>query len=72
MGGGTPFGEQILMWWNFVGRTHEEVAQARAQWQAAIRGDPEGVARFGQVKGFNGAPLPAPKLPTVRLKPRQR
>ena len=22
------------MWWNFVGRTHEEVAQARADWEA--------------------------------------
>src|SRR5699024_7133934 len=40
--GGTPFTEQVLMWWNFVGRTHEEVVEARAQWQAAITGDPDG------------------------------
>jgi hypothetical protein len=60
------------MWWNFVGRTHEEVAQARAQWQAAIGGDPEGVARLAHVKGYDGAPLLAPKLPTVWLKARQR
>jgi len=28
--GGPPFPEQILMWWNFVARTSEEIAQARA------------------------------------------
>jgi len=70
--GGEPFGEQVLMWWNFVTRTHEEVAQARAQWQAAVAGEPEGVARFGEVTGYDGAPLPAPELPNLRLKPRGR
>jgi redox-sensitive bicupin YhaK (pirin superfamily) len=37
--GGTPLGEQIVMWWNFIGRDHEEVARARAQWQAQIGAD---------------------------------
>lgn len=68
--GGEPFGEQILMWWNFVTRTHEETVEARRLWQAAIAGDPEGVARFGEVTGYDGPPLPAPELPHVRLKPR--
>jgi redox-sensitive bicupin YhaK (pirin superfamily) len=27
--GGTPFGEQIIMWWNFIGRTHEEIVRFR-------------------------------------------
>ncbi len=70
--GGEPFGEQVLMWWNFVGRTHEEVVAARAQWQAAVAGDPDGVARFGRVPGYPGAALPAPELPGVRLVPRRR
>ena len=70
--GGTPFEEQILMWWNFVGRTHEEVVAARAQWQDAIDGDPEALARFGAVTGYDGPPLPAPQLPQVRLKPRRQ
>jgi hypothetical protein len=70
--GGEPFGERILMWWNFVGRTHEEVVRARAQWQASIDGDLVGVDRFGRVTGYDGAPLPAPELPNVRLRPRER
>jgi len=67
--GGEPFGEDILMWWNFVGRTHEEVVQARAAWQAGLR---DGSARFGVVTGYDGSPLPAPDLPTVRLVPRSQ
>ena len=67
--GGEPFGEDILMWWNFVGRAHEEVVQARAEWQAGLRG---GSARFGVVTGYDGLPLPAPDLPTVRLVPRSQ
>ncbi|WP_136519677.1 pirin family protein [Cellulomonas telluris] len=70
--GGTPFDEQVLMWWNFVGRTHDEVVEARAQWQAALAGDPAGIDRFGVVSGYDGAALPAPELPNVRLRPRQR
>ncbi|WP_152354537.1 pirin family protein [Brachybacterium subflavum] len=34
--GGPPFPEEIVMWWNFVGRSHEEIARFRAQWQREI------------------------------------
>nr|WP_051876771.1 pirin family protein [Cellulosimicrobium sp. MM] len=34
--GGEPFGEDIVMWWNFVGRSHDDVARARADWQAQL------------------------------------
>ncbi|CAM5667769.1 hypothetical protein GCM10010329_51310 [Streptomyces spiroverticillatus] len=60
--GGTPFGERVIMWWNFVGRTTEDIAKARADW---MEGD-----RFGEVQGYGGASLPAPELPNVPLKPR--
>jgi quercetin 2,3-dioxygenase len=40
--GGTPFPEPLLMWWNFVGRTREEITAAYQQWQA-------GDDRFGRV-----------------------
>ncbi len=52
------------MFWNWIGRTQEEIVQARRDWM-------EG-ARFGEVKGYDGAPLPAPELPPVPLKPRGR
>jgi redox-sensitive bicupin YhaK (pirin superfamily) len=62
--GGTPFGEQIIMWWNFIGRTSEEIAQARADWEDGTR--------FGEVHGYDGDRLPAPQLPKTPLKPRGR
>jgi redox-sensitive bicupin YhaK (pirin superfamily) len=68
--GGLPLGEQIVMWWNFVGRDHDEVVAARAAWQAEIA-EPEGpAARFGRVRGHDRPPLPAPVLPGGRLHPR--
>ena len=65
--GGTPFGEQIVMWWNFIGRTHEEVVAAREEWQNRVEQDADTV--FGTFD-FDGAPLPAPPLPGVRLRSR--
>ncbi|MGW1809844.1 pirin family protein [Streptomyces sp. NPDC002078] len=61
--GGTPFGEEIVMWWNFICRSHEEIVEARDEWMS---GD-----RFGSVQGYDGDPLPAPELPKVPLKPRR-
>jgi redox-sensitive bicupin YhaK (pirin superfamily) len=62
--GGEPFEEQLVMWWNFLGRTQEEIVQARADWM-------EG-SRFGEVHGYDGPRLPAPNLPPGSLKPRGR
>jgi redox-sensitive bicupin YhaK (pirin superfamily) len=41
--GGAPFPEPIIMWWNFVGRSREELSEARRQWT-----DDDG--RFGHVR----------------------
>lgn len=70
--GGEPLNERILMWWNFVGRTHEEIAGYRRQWQAEIGAEPAepGIKRFGGFPEGGPPPLPAPALPTVRLRPR--
>ena len=73
--GGEPLGEQIVMWWNFVGRSHEEIVGYRAQWQAEIgvEGRPDaagGGPRFGTFPAGGPAPLPAPALPNARLRPR--
>ncbi len=78
--GGPPFGESIVMWWNFVGRTHEEVVEYRAAWQRQITGpdgnvvpDSRQVApgRFGVVPDQPLRPIPAPGLPNARLKERR-
>ncbi|CAM4302171.1 Quercetin 2,3-dioxygenase [Mycobacterium basiliense] len=63
--GGTPFTEELVMWWNFVGRSHDDIVAYRQQWQ-------DGDERFGVVTGYQGtvARLPAPPLPTTRLLPR--
>ncbi|ALC19026.1 pirin family protein [Streptomyces pristinaespiralis] len=62
--GGEPFEEEIVMFWNWIGRSHEEIAEAREDW---MNGN-----RFGEVKGYDGPPLPAPALPATALKPRGR
>src|SRR4051812_9992426 len=53
--GGEPFGEELLMWWNFVGRSRDEVSEASRQWQA-------GEDRFGAVSSGLRR-IPAPPLP---------
>ncbi|MFF8962842.1 pirin family protein [Streptomyces globisporus] len=62
--GGEPFEEELVMFWNFIGRSHEEIVQAREDWMSG--------SRFGEVKGYDGAPLSAPELPATSLKPRGR
>jgi hypothetical protein len=42
------------MWWNFVARTPEEIAEARADW--------EDQRRFGEVRAYRGPRLTAPTL----------
>lgn len=68
--GGEPLGEPIVMWWNFVGRSHEEVVAFRQQWQVEVIDGANPAGRFGSVAGYPGAALPAPELPNVRLRPR--
>ena len=52
--GGPPFPETILMWWNFVARTAEEITAARTDWEAG--------RRFGEVTAYDGPRLTAPEL----------
>ncbi|MCP2031523.1 redox-sensitive bicupin YhaK (pirin superfamily) [Okibacterium sp. HSC-33S16] len=63
--GGVPFGEELIMWWNFVARSHEEIVSARDAWEARS-------IRFGVVNGHGDERIPAPPLPAVRLTPRRR
>ncbi|MCU1602136.1 MAG: pirin [Frankiales bacterium] len=61
--GGEPLTEQLVLWWNFVCRSNEEVVQARADWEGST-------GRFGTVEGYPGPALAAPPLGPVRLMPR--
>lgn len=74
------------MWWNFIGRTHEDIVRARADWQHLLEaGDSPALVDAGVVAGAAGAPrfgpvvqLPAgyplngdlPVIPATTLKPR--
>jgi redox-sensitive bicupin YhaK (pirin superfamily) len=68
--GGAPLEEPIVMWWNFVGRSHDEIVAWREQWQREVIADADPTGRFGRVEGYDGGALPAPELPNVRLRPR--
>ena len=61
--GGKPFVEKILMWWNFIGRTHEEIVSARELWNSHDQSIPDFVDEI-KVR------IPAPELPNLRLNPR--
>ncbi|MFF2955863.1 pirin family protein [Kitasatospora sp. NPDC057965] len=62
--GGEPFAEKLVMWWNFIGRSGDEIVQARNDWEKGIR--------FGEVHGYDGARLRAPELPEIPLRARGR
>lgn len=52
--GGVPFESKVLMWWNFVARTRDEVDAAAAEWN-------DGSDRFGEVTSdLERIPSPEP------------
>ena len=73
--GGAPFDEQLVMWWNFIGRSHREVVEMRELWNARGSELPELLEashdRFGAVfPDHVGGWIPAPELPNVELRSR--
>lgn len=61
--GGLPFEEKIVMWWNFIARSHEEIVLMRKDWE-------DESSRFAAFSDNVGGRIPAPKLPHVRMQPR--
>jgi redox-sensitive bicupin YhaK (pirin superfamily) len=59
--GGVPFGEDILLWWNFVARDAQEMEQAARDWSTG--------QRFGAVHGSPSPPLSAPEVTGLHLRP---
>ncbi|MCX0273012.1 hypothetical protein NLM24_20340 [Nocardia zapadnayensis] len=74
--GGVPLREQIVMWWNFIGRDHDEIVEYRRRYQAELgfeSADPRDAGKralFGEFPPGHRPPLPAPPLPNSRLLPR--
>lgn len=52
--GGTPFEEEVLLWWNFVARTPAEIETALDDWNAG--------QRFAREIGSPSTPLKTPSL----------
>ncbi|WP_067700014.1 pirin family protein [Nocardia jejuensis] len=65
--GGEPFGEDLVMWWNFVARSHDQIVDARNAWES------HDLERFPDIAGHKPEErIPAPPLPGLHLKPRKR
>lgn len=68
--GGEPFTEDVVMWWNFIGRDHAEIAAFREEWTNHSE-------RFGTTRGYishnpDGLDrLPAPALPNATIRARR-
>jgi quercetin 2,3-dioxygenase len=60
--GGAPFESPRILWWNFVARTHDEVAVAAADWRS-------GSDRFPAVRGTALERLSMPSLEGLHLAP---
>lgn len=59
--GGEPLQEDLLLWWNFVGRNQAELEQALQDWNQQS-------SRFPAVPGSSSARLEAPALAGMKLK----
>ncbi len=57
--GGTPFTEELVMWWNFVGRSHDDIVSYRQLWE-------DGDDRFGAVQGYQGSVDPTARPAAAR------
>ena len=63
--GGPPFGEQIVMWWNYIGRAHDEVVAYRAEWETLL--DTGTSTRFQLPEDDPLEALHSPPLPNARM-----
>jgi quercetin 2,3-dioxygenase len=64
--GGEPFPEPYLMWWNFIGRNHEEIEKMRSEWNLGL-----GASKtYAEFKDNVGGVIPAPELPNLKLRAR--
>ena len=71
--GGEPFAEEIVMWWNFVGRSHQEIVEFRTAWESrepTISADRQsGGEGDGGAADADGHPQAAPPEEPGRVNP---
>ena len=53
--GGEPFDEQIVMWWNYVARNHDEIVAAREAWDSRDGGSGDRGAGSSASDGGGGS-----------------
>lgn len=58
--GGEPLRDPLVIWWNFIGRNHEEILAMRFAWENHDE-------RFPDFKNAIGERIPAPQLPNIKL-----
>ena len=69
--GGEPFKEQLVMWWNFIARSHSEIEQMRVMWNDE-QNRQNGSDNFGVFEDEIGGWIPAPEMPNVQLRGRSQ
>lgn len=69
--GGEPFKEQLVMWWNFIARSHAEIEQMRLMWNDQQNRE-TGHDNFGVFEDEVGSWIPAPEMPNVQLRGRSQ
>ena len=67
--GGEPFKERLVMWWNFIARSHSEIEQMRVMWNDQENRE-KGQDNFGVFEDEVGGWIPAPEMPNVQLRGR--
>jgi hypothetical protein len=69
--GGEPFAEEIVMWWNFIGRSHDDIVTFRDDWAADVA-DPAAVAvgsAGGRAAGGRFGPVAYEAPPAAGARP---
>jgi redox-sensitive bicupin YhaK (pirin superfamily) len=67
--GGEPFKERLVMWWNFIARSHAEIEEMRVMWNDQENRE-KGQDNFGVFEDEVGGWIPAPEMPNVQLRGR--
>ena len=69
--GGEPFAEEIVMWWNFIGRSHDEIVGVprgrgkRRDPRLPAGGQPRREGDGGAADADRAAQAPTPRPPTA-------